>query len=74
MIVKVSKKLFWRSVCLDKAVAGTILLKRRGIPSTFHLGLAKKEKFEAHAWITCGDVIVTGGKTHEQFTPISSFN
>jgi len=43
------------------------MLRRRGLSSTLVLGVAKdREKMEAHAWLVCGDQILTGGIEHER--------
>ena len=68
----------WDSACLGQALAGSILLRRRLIPATVYLGVAKEEasphKVAAHAWLRCGEDILTGGGVHERFTVISSFS
>jgi len=62
------------SNCFNKALAAHFMLRRRGISSTLILGVAKyKEKMEAHAWLTSGDQILTGGYEHERFTEVSHF-
>lgn len=68
----------WESVCLPQAVAGQWMLKRRGIPGTLYLGVAKTEenldKLAAHAWLRCGSLIITGASGHRQFTVVSTFS
>jgi len=68
----------WESVCLPQAVAGKWMLKRRRIPGTLYFGVAKAEtkpeKLAAHAWLRCGDYILTGGPGHKQFTVVSMFS
>lgn len=68
----------WESVCLPQAVAGQWMLKRRRIAATLYLGVAKKEnkaeKLAAHAWLRCGDAILTGGPGHRQFTVVAMFS
>jgi hypothetical protein len=53
------------------------MLKRRGIPGVFYLGVAKdeesKEKMKAHAWSQCGDMIITGERGYEEFVVVSIF-
>jgi hypothetical protein len=67
----------WKSVCLPQAVAGQWMLKRRRIAATLYLGVAKKdadpEQLAAHAWLRCGDAILTGTAGHRQFTVVASF-
>jgi hypothetical protein len=68
----------WESVCLPQAVAGQWMLKRRRIPATLYLGVAKDEakpeRLAAHAWLRCGDVILTGNSGHRQFTVVATFS
>jgi hypothetical protein len=68
----------WESVCLPQAVTGKWMLKRRHIAGTLYLGVAKTEANEqqlaAHAWLRCGDSILTGGPGHKQFTIVSMFS
>ncbi len=67
----------WASVCLSQAVAAQWMLKRRRIPATLYLGVAKdKAKWEglsAHAWLRCGNVILTGREEHGQFAVVTTF-
>lgn len=68
----------WESVCLPQAVAGQWMLKRRGIGATLYLGVTKAddrpENLAAHAWLRCGDQIVTGAAGHRLFTVVASFS
>jgi hypothetical protein len=68
----------WESVCLPQAVAAQWMLKRRHIAGTLYLGVAKNEtgpeKLTAHAWLQCGDAILTGADNHRQFTVIATFS
>lgn len=58
--VKTSKKVFWRSVCLDQALAAAVLLRIWNIDFLFHLGVSLKDQFKAHAWISVNDDIILG--------------
>jgi hypothetical protein len=63
--------------CLAQALAGSSMLGRRGIASTIHLGVAKipdSEKLSAHAWLRCGDTLVTGSAGSKAFTPVAAFD
>ncbi len=68
----------WVSVCLPQAVAAQWMLKHRHIPATLYLGVAKDEakpeKLAAHAWLRCGDLILTGAPGHLQFTVVATFS
>jgi len=74
-ILTMSRHLPWESKCLVQAISGKMMLRRRQIPSTLYLGVAKKEDgdLNAHAWIRCGDRILTGARGHRQFTVVASF-
>jgi hypothetical protein len=54
------------------------MLKRRNIPATVYLGVMKDEsrpeKLAAHAWVRCGEFILTGAKGHQQYTVVSKFS
>ncbi len=65
----------WESKCLAQAMAAKRMLKRRGLDSTLYLGLSKdgKNMLSAHAWLRCGDRILTGGPIHRQFTQVAAF-
>lgn len=65
----------WESKCLVKALAAQIMLKNRHIPTTLYLGIAKDgtEKLLAHAWLRCGEIIVTGNKERSMFRPVAHF-
>jgi len=62
------------ATCLTQTLAGAVMLRRRGIPCTLSLGVARnRDGIAAHAWLGCGNVILTGADGHERFTLISSF-
>lgn len=72
---RASKKLPLNSKCLDLAIAGKFMLRRRRIQSTVYLGVSKddKEGLRAHAWVRSGKTIVTGAAGMEEHKVISSF-
>lgn len=53
----------WRADCFPQAIAARILLDRLGQASTIHIGVAREANgaLSGHAWLTCGDQVVTGG-------------
>jgi hypothetical protein len=73
-----SKRTPWESACLVQALAGQVMLSRRRMSATLYLGVAKdasgSEAMVAHAWLQCGDRIVTGGSGMERYAAISSFS
>lgn len=75
-VLRVRRYLPWRTKCFASAITAKILLKRRKIASTIYLGVAKEggEKIIAHAWLRCGNIIVTGRDEMQKFTPIVFFS
>src|SRR3954469_17820090 len=65
-------RLPWHPNCLPQALAAHRLLRRRGIPSRLHLGVAGGG--EAHAWVTVCDRTVIGGAGRERFVPLAAFS
>ena len=64
----------FRAVCLQQAFAALLMLRRRGLAATVHLGLIREDsELKAHAWSRCGDVAVTGIAAAGGFTPIAAF-
>lgn len=54
----------WTSNCLPQALAAKYMLRRRGIAATLSVGAKfsdDRSALEAHAWLRCGDLTVTGG-------------
>ena len=76
-IAAIAPRTPWRSNCLTQAVAATALLRRRHIPSTLYLGVAKSaeqpDALTAHAWVRCGEHTITGGAGPLYFTILSTF-
>lgn len=68
----------WESACLVQALAGVVMLQRRQLPASLTLGVAQngefKEGFDAHAWLRCGDLILTGKGGHERYQAVSTFH
>jgi Transglutaminase-like superfamily len=67
----------WDSTCLMQALAAAALLRRSRIGATLYLAVAKDaatpEGMIAHAWLSCGELVLTGGAERERFTPIARF-
>jgi Transglutaminase-like superfamily len=65
----------WECTCLVQALAGKGMLRRRGVPSTLYLGVARQGQtaLTAHAWLQCGSEILTGAAGHREFQVIATF-
>jgi len=62
----------WRSDCFPQAIAASRLIKGYGYSSTIHLGVERTgdEGLAGHAWLTCGDTVVTGGSDLDRYTEV----
>ena len=49
-----------------------MLLKRSGYASTIHFGVDRVDEdgLEGHAWLTCGETVVTGGGELDRYTEV----
>jgi len=75
LVDKVSRYTPWESKCLVQAIVGKIILRQHGIANTLFLGVRRDEgkNLVAHAWLRCGEMIITGGKGQEWFTVVGKF-
>lgn len=63
----------WRTTCLIQALAGRLMLKRRGVPCAVYFGVKREDGFAAHAWLVAGRTPVCGVAQSHGFTPIAVF-
>lgn len=61
--------------CFSRAITAKRILEKQSIPSTIYFGVAKdgNSKLIAHAWLRCGNIIVTGKEEMGRFTPVMFF-
>jgi hypothetical protein len=61
--------------CLRQAFAAAWMLRRRGIASQLHYGIAKRPAggFHAHAWLLAGGVPVVGEQLADAFELVAVF-
>ena len=64
----------WRSDCFPQAIAAHLLLQSFGYASTIHFGVDRVGEvgLKGHAWLTCGDTVVTGGGELDRYTEVHS--
>jgi hypothetical protein len=75
-IARAARLVPFRAVCLQQAFAALLMLRRRGLAATVHLGLARNHEsgdLKAHAWSRCGDLPVTGVAASRGFVPVAAF-
>lgn len=70
----------WQSLCLVQVLVLQRILLKRGISGQFYLGVRTggRDRFDprslaAHAWLQCGEQIVSGGQGCEDYTVVSVF-
>ena len=63
IIVRLAKRLPWRSDCMIQAIAAQEWLARLGMASEIRIGVERPEDgpFAAHAWLVRKERIITGG-------------
>jgi hypothetical protein len=74
-IARAARVVPFRAVCLQQAFAAVLMLRRRGLAATVHLGLARDgaEDLKAHAWSCSGEALVTGGAAAPGFVAVAAF-
>jgi len=62
------------STCLVQALAAQTLLIRHGYRPRLTIGVEKnkRDRFAAHAWVTCGDEILVGGQHARNYASLLS--
>lgn len=75
-IARAARHVPFRAVCLQQAFAALLMLRRRGLTATVHLGLAREgaRDLKAHAWSRSGEVPVTGDAHAGDFVPVAAFS
>lgn len=64
----------WRTKCFEQALAGKLMLRNRRMSGVIFFGVNKAGKqLNAHAWLECEGVIITGAIGIKQYTVIARF-
>lgn len=70
----------WTSSCLVQVLAAQRMLQQRSIPGVFYIGAAPGAGtsgavgLEAHAWLKCGELFITGEAGHERYAVVTAFS
>ena len=74
-VIRASRFVPWRCKCYEQAIAAKMILRGYGLQTTLYYGVAKghDKKLIAHAWVRCGNYIVTGRPGMERFTIVGTF-
>lgn len=74
-VLAASRRVPWRSVCFEQAIAAQRMLGRRGVAADLVYGVRKSEQgLDAHVWLRLADGwTVVGGEQAGLFRPIALF-
>lgn len=76
----------WRSSCLVQVLAAQRMLQRRLLPGAIYIGALLEDGpgegvgpetnygLDAHAWLKCGEAVITGESGHERYTVVTAFS
>lgn len=72
IVERVANHTPWSSNCLARAVAATLMLRRRGVRTRIYFGVARDDagEIEAHAWTRSGHAILTGRNRIGRYTVV----
>ena len=66
----------WTSNCFPQALTGALLLRLYRVPYLLCFGLARgrnSHDYLAHAWVSAGSVVVTGGFGFHRYTVVACY-
>lgn len=74
-VTRAARYVPFKAACLQQAMAASIMLRRRGIPSVLHFGAARGQTkpLDSHAWLDAAGVEVTGYPVEEGLAEIACF-
>lgn len=75
-VIAVCNRTPWESKCMIQALAAKRILNSMGFPCTLYMGVKNSPEtgeMLAHAWLRCGDKIVTGENGYLEYTVTGKF-
>jgi hypothetical protein len=65
----------WKAVCFQSGLCLQAMLRRRGVASVMHYGIANEpgEALKAHVWLSVDGHIVIGGAEAARFACVATF-
>ena len=71
----VARRMPWTCNCMVRALTKKKMLAHRGISSTLYMGVAldHQGEMEAHAWLRCGNVYISGKTEMNRFTVTGTY-
>ena len=71
---RAARRMPWRLVCIHKGLAAHWMLRRRGLLSRLHYGIAAGEnQLTAHVWVSLDDEILIGGEEAASHALVATF-
>jgi hypothetical protein len=71
-----TRRLPWRTVCIQKGIALQRMLRKRGVDARLHYGARTdllSGELEAHVWVTVGSEAVIGGAEAANFAEVAVY-
>ena len=75
-IIRAARHVPFRAACLQQSFAALLMLRRRRMAATVHLGVRRRgnpNALMAHAWCLSGEVPVVGASDARSFVSIAAF-
>ena len=73
-VAAAARRLPWRTVCFQQGLALHLMLRRRGIATQLHYGIAQQaDGLAAHVWVSDQGETIIGGDAADGFTIVASF-
>lgn len=73
-ILRSARRMPFRAKCFEQGLAAVWLLRRRGVATTLHYGMARQHgTFVAHVWVTVGERGVVGCENRHEFQELARF-
>lgn len=70
-----ARRVPWKAVCFQRGLCLRAMLRRRGVPSVVHYGIAKEpgDALKAHVWLCVDGETVIGGAEAHRFASVATF-
>ena len=70
-----ARRVPWRAVCIECALALHLMLRRRGVASEIHYGIRKggEGELSAHVWLSVDGETLIGGEAAASHVPVATF-
>jgi transglutaminase superfamily protein len=74
-VLAVARRVPWKAVCFQRGLAAHVMLRRRGIGSFLHYGVAQGEPagLQAHVWVSAAGRTILGGDEAPAFTCLATY-